>query len=298
MNNVSNHSEDRLGFSSADEARDRFMSRLHKIEPDCFAGLCSSKGLKLAAVAQDCLVKAMHGQELGSVHWEAEQAKREYIKQWQRRWHLVAVPNHVSKQDQNVSAWRLLSQRERERQEGSSSDVSWITDIADATLRYYVINEKYGEPVPMSFVPLARHDKPSRKMELALNGQSILVDANAVNLARYLVTDEGWPLLTWNPRAEPRPAARDRLMALIDSALDRIEQGAPSVSIMDEHFDWLIRYQVRGLNQDAIAKEVGRDRAHVNKTINAIAELISLEPRNGKAGRPPRETGRSVIAKA
>lgn len=298
MNNVSKHSGDHLGFSSADEARDRFMSRLHTMEPDCFAGLCSSKGLKLAAVAQDRLVRAMHGQELGSVHWEAEQAKHEHIKQWQRRWHLVAVPAHVSRQDQKVSEWRHLSQRERERQEGSSSDISWITDIADATLRYYVVNEKYGEPVPMSFVASTRFDTPLWETQATLSGRPVTVDLKARNLTRGLETVEGLSLLTWNRRAEPRRAARDRLMMLIDSALDRIDREALSISIMDEHFDWLIRFQVKGQNQTDIAVDVGRNRGHVNREINKTAELIGLEPRNGKAGRRPRETGRSVIAKS
>lgn len=221
-------------FFSIDEARDRLMDRLHTLEPDCFATLCSPKGLALAKTVQDNLVHSVTSGQAIPHAWEADQAKQEYISQ--RHWHLIAVPERLSKGDLSVPDWRRMSQRERARWKGSSSEYSWITDIADATLRYYVVNQRYGEPVPTSFVALARHDKPSLETRHTFNGQADTVDAKALSLERYLVTDQEWPLLTWNRRIEPRHEARERCMMLLDYALDRIEHEKPASELPDGRF--------------------------------------------------------------
>lgn len=98
---------------SMNEARDRFMDRLHTLEPDCFASLCSLKGLALANTVQDNLIPIVTSGQAKSHAGEAEQAKQEYISQWQRRWHLVAVPELLSKGDRSVPDWRRMSQRKR-----------------------------------------------------------------------------------------------------------------------------------------------------------------------------------------
>jgi hypothetical protein len=274
------------------------MFRLHRLVPRCFAELCSPAGLELAGVAQELLVRAVQGDATGQEHFEAHQEVQKHIRAWLARWNLVAVPINVSKGEQDVPEWRSLSERERKRWKGSSSEYSWIEDVADATLRYWVVNEKYGGPVPVTFV--ARAPAAARTMMTTHHGEPFPWDMKAYQLAPYLRSDGGLDLLLWNPRTETRADAKKRLSRLLDNALDRIEREAawesPSRSIPDDHFDWLVRFQVKPQSQNDIAERVGLSRRHITRAVNDVAEYIGIEPRDGRrdGGRPSSKKPRTV----
>lgn len=300
-----------LGVFSANEARDRFMARLHALVPECFASLCSPEGLELAAAAQDGLVRAWLGETVPG-HWDAQQALSAYIRRWQGDWHLVAVPEHVSRSGSRmesgvwsqatplltVNQWRKGSQRERQR--AGDNGYSWIHRVADETLREYVIATKYDEPIPASFVELGRLDKPSLLFETNLHGQPVTIDLDAFPVARFLPSHMGWPFFGWNPRVESRHDARERLIKvatrLVDDALDAIEREKPSMSVPDKHLDWLVRFQVMGQSMNAIAREVGhKNHGRVGTDINQVAVLIGLEPRDGRQDRGRRRNNETTV---
>lgn len=275
-------SDGRKRYFSRNEARDMFMSRVAALVPRCFSELCSPAGLELAAVARERLVQAWLGDGSGMAHFEADQAVRAYIREWQQRWNLTAVPDHVSKRELSVPTWRELSARERDRWKGSSSEISWIEQVAEKTLRSWIENEKSGEPVPSTFEPVSR---PSERMlSTAHHGEPMSWDAKSETLLPYLVNDDGLDLLRWNPATERRADAMKRLSRLLDDALDAIESRYPSVDIQDVHFDWLVRFQVKRPreSQGDIACSAGLNKRRITEHVNELAALIGLEPRDGR----------------
>lgn len=51
-------------------------------------------------------------------------------------------------------------------------------------------------------------------------------------------------------------------------------------------YDWTVRYQVLGESRNKIAASVGRDRTHVGREIQRIADLIDLTLRPERGGQP------------
>lgn len=283
-------------FSVA-EARDLFMSRLHALEPACFASLCTPAGITLARNALEATLSQWAGDCTTSraEAWEAGQAKHNYIKDWRRRWNLLndTPPRLI---DSHAREW-LDASRDPRRARSANT---WMGIIAGATLHEYMIAEKHGESVPTAFRPMAGvlTGKPALLVEDTVNGHPVSVDIYAHPLALTLTSDSGLWGLTWNPRVEQRAEARERLIAMIDVALDRIESDVPSWTILDAHLDLLVRFQVLKQSHNAIARDLGRDRSHVTRDINSCAAFIGLQLRDGRAdaGRPRsrRGTGHTI----
>lgn len=297
---VSNEPVKGTDVFSVAEARGRFMSRLHVLEPACFESLCTPAGIALARNDWEATVSQWtgDGKTTRADAWEADQAKHEHVKQWQRWWNLLyATPPWLLDSQARGSQGRewLKASRDPHRARGSSP---WMSIIAEATLRDYVIAEKNGEPAPTAFKPMAvvLTGKPSLMVEDTVNGHPVSFDAHAHLLAPILTSDNGLSGLTWNPRVEPRAEARERLIAMLDVALDRIAKDVPSWTILDTHLDWLVRFQVLGQSQNEIARDFidNDNRSHITRSVNKTAAFLGLQLRDGKADagyrrrRPPR----------
>lgn len=114
--------------------------------------------------------------------------------------------------------------------------------------------------------------------------------------------DEDGDELTWDPLTEPRADAEKRLQTAINArlqrALDSIEAEfrernvtTPSVKRRIEHFDWLVRYQVRCESISAIARDVGKQRTTVRDAVRSTADLLGFTLREAGAGGRPTKPG-------
>ncbi|MGC4108710.1 MAG: hypothetical protein QM753_20495 [Thermomicrobiales bacterium] len=69
---------------------------------------------------------------------------------------------------------------------------------------------------------------------------------------------------------------RETLNRLVTTAIT-LDGAVKSVTLKDTRaFEWLVRYQVFGESKNAIAKDVDRDRGHVTREVNRMAEWIGL----------------------
>lgn len=114
----------------------------------------------------------------------------------------------------------------------------------------------------------------------------------------YELEDQG-EFGTFDPRTEKVDAALKRLMPALESRLrdalevieeeDRVLNDAlESVVFRDSApFEWLVRFQVLEENVPTIAKSEGLSESRIRTGIREIAELICLERRKERTGRPP-----------
>lgn len=109
--------------------------------------------------------------------------------------------------------------------------------------------------------------------------------------------DDG-EISTFDPRTEDidhaterllaslRPRVRARLESIVAGDLKLNGAVSPIRLRSFAAFEWLVRYQVLGESRNAIAKAVGKDRAHVTREVNRAAEMIGLTLRKETGGRP------------
>jgi len=104
---------------------------------------------------------------------------------------------------------------------------------------------------------------------------------------------------TYAPCCERRVDAKRRIMTMletmVDDELDRREAAslasgarptAPARAV--DHFEWLVRYQVRGVSYNHIAQATGRSRQAVTEAIAETAEFLDLPLRRSSPGGRPR----------
>lgn len=150
----------------------------------------------------------------------------------------------------------------------------WLADVARNTLRARL--KGYVEGVPLH---LTRDAFVTPKARIAGSGDALNVPKGE---------------LYWNPTDETRDGARRRLMAAIDSELQRVENRGTLVRIKTkspEHFVWLARFQVLGESGQEIAgtlpdthpekfRNVEERARAVQLGINDTKELIGLRLRD------------------
>lgn len=276
-------------FRDQDEARDAFMRHVDERHPDCRASLCTPAGIALAGKLADIELRAYAPgwQRSGESETEwrsAKDALRTHLDNWAARWRLIAVPENVSRQHLTVPEWRQLSQAQRARWRGSSTSHSWVVGIAETTLRNYAISQRFGEPLPTAFHPLSPNRDWQEREVPGLPGWRFYDLPYLNNVNAFLARLEHHPM-SWNPRSEVRPDAKARLVKQLDAALDDIERrhNAEYIRVPRKHLDWLVRYQIGTQAHAVIARSEGHDsHTSVLRAVNAVAEFIGLEPRDGK----------------
>lgn len=109
--------------------------------------------------------------------------------------------------------------------------------------------------------------------------------------------DVKWPIVFWDPTAETRHEARQRILAVICELLDGdletivnayLDNGyqRPLEKRTTIQFEWLVRYQLLGETKRHIARTDHADPSNVMRQVNDVAALIGLELNPPKLGRP------------
>jgi len=146
---------------------------------------------------------------------------------------------------------------------------------------------------------------PATRVPFLLNFQAVELSVSLSSLPPETCRITS-PEVAWNPLGpafsvpgavpgETRAQCRERIMALVDAELGRIERSMKArrlrpcpVKRGDQHFEWAVRFQVNAEPIRALATTLEHQRT-VRAAITGLLSLILLDQRIDRPGRP-RET--------
>jgi hypothetical protein len=151
----------------------------------------------------------------------------------------------------------------------------WVLQTVMRMLRFWERAPERMEQ-PIWFTPGIResHQVPAERVELAVPLPSIddfLMEVESDIRRRYV---EGFG------------AELERHLKALRT--EATSQGIPVAQekLQDQHYEWLVRYQVLGESADAIAQSVQRDRKTVDEAVKRLAKYLDLPLRSKRpAGR-------------
>lgn len=257
----------------------RFFFAMHRLKPEVCRTLCTDLAIEAAAKMHSSWERS-HPQmdAMLAAHKSVEEllevgpmkpALREAIGralEASRLWLDSADADTIRTQG------KLLSQHVWAWQARWNLFDDWIADGAYFTLDFAAVADSAGYtfdgPIALDMDSLhARHEVTLSDIPIVIK-----VDVSSFDPGTESVSVYADRVI----REVARPQIIDSLHALMKSAL--AEQSAvSSVTFRSvSAFEWLVRYQALGESKNAIAKDIGKDRGHVTREINRVAELIGL----------------------
>lgn len=241
---------DRRGEIERAVARDYFWKSLSVIVPESLAELLNSEIVEQARTLKD-RAEANDG---------AEDLWASHVAKWSLKWNLAS--DAITKDA--IRALGVAVQRD------GSEDPLQQVPLDSESIRTVMWNISPGP-------------------KILFGGRPRYSTWNPLDLD--LLDEDGEPGLTWDPLTESRSDAETRNRGIFErlfrEAMDKREREYREERTKQarekrnlQHFDWLVRYQVRLESFNGIAKATGLDRRGVTNAIKDTAEIVGLELRN------------------
>jgi len=285
-----------------------FFNALYRCVPETTHDLASAEARKIEQQRHDAFDAALDRLDaLGTLHTTpddeilkdpgcvaADAARDAFIRSWQATYNLNDEWIWDYAAATMTDAWQVWT-------------VGGV--IYDAPLSWFSEGEpgihdglREPEPIDLSSLRLVWHPEHTLKRvpiylhDLEIPTHVVLDDAG-MEIGEY--EDDGW--IGWfDRRTESVEAAakkiidefiRPRLIGALNGKVrDDLEFNEailpPKPMKTPSAYEWTVRYQVLGESRNKIAASVERDRTHVGREIDRVADLVGLTLRPERGGRP------------